>query len=336
MSRCGCGEPDEKTVDDGYVHVDIGGDPYVSSDPRLLLFGGASGVTREQMKEMNSRTPYIGIHLHLTNKTADASLTESLTVHPEITDVQIFTHGPRSMAPTKAYAGFEAVAAFRKIRIWTHGSYLCIPWKSPALSMHTLHNVQASARLGSRCVVAHIPFAPVEDVVSGIAFLIKHMRSLGLCETKLMLETSASKQDELRSYESPEKLNRLTKALLAADYHDCVRICVDTAHIFAGRAKISSYEDASSWWNKLDTRLIGMIHLNGSSHDPDLVAGDKHEVPMGPDDLIWGKGTHTYADRGCRAFVEHGRKLGIPIILEMNPKRHSSKEIQKFIKMTAA
>lgn len=332
MSRCGCGEPDEKTISD----VSVCEEPYGDSDPRLLAFGGATGVTQTHMKEMNSRAPYIGVHLHLEKKTADASLTEVLMAHPEITDVQIFTHGPRSMAPTKAYDGFEAVAAFRKIRIWTHGSYLCIPWKSPALSAHTLHNIQASARLGSRCVVAHIPFAPVDSVVSGITSLVKHMRSLGLCETKLMLETSASKQDDLRSYESPEKLNRLTKALFDAGYNDCVRICVDTAHIFAGRAKISSYEDALSWWNKLDTRLIGMIHLNGSSHDPDLIAGDKHEVPMGPADLIWGQGTHAYTDRGCRAFINNGRTLGIPIILEMNPKRHSSKEIQKFIKMTAA
>lgn len=322
---CGCETHDEeKLLGDT---VDFGADLY---EPATIVSGGA---TKEEKAAMDSRPPYIGIHLHLEKHTADAALTEVLRKYPEITDVQIFTHGPQSTKPTKAYNIFAPVAAMRKVRIWTHGSYLCVPWNSIHLSMHTLDNIQASVRLGSRCTVVHIPFARVSYVVSGISHVIKHMRAMNVVDTKLMLEVSATIQDELCSYESPEKLNRLTDAIFAAGYEDCVRICVDTAHIFAGRAKISSYDDAKAWWKTLDTRLIGMIHLNGSSHDPDLVRGDKHEVPMSPEDLIWGVGNHPYETRGCRAFIEHGRRLGIPIILEVAP-RHSSEAIRKFITMT--
>jgi len=304
----------------------------VPKDASELTVTG-SGPTAEQRDAMNSRKPYIGIHLHLGSRTADAALAEIIRKYPEITDVQIFTHGPQSTRPTKAYDQFTGCAAIQKVRIWTHGSYLCVPWKSHKLSMHTVDNIRASARLGSRCTVVHIPFAPVDAVVSGISDVIKHMRPSSITDTSLMLETSATIEDKFCSYETSEKLNRLTAALFAAGFQDYVRICIDTAHIFAGRARISSYEEASLWWSHLDTRLIGMIHLNGSSHDPDFVRGDKHEVPMSPEDLIWGANDPKYATSGCRAFVEHGRRLGIPIILEMGP-RHSDAAIRKFITLT--
>lgn len=283
-----------------------------------------------------ARPFYMGIHLHLDGRTAKDALAYTLNNYPEITDVQIFTHGPQSWAATKAFNDFAPVARAARVRIWTHGSYLCVPWKAPKFVSHTLDNIRASHRLGSGCVVAHIPFLPVAEVVGGIAPLVERMREHRLTDVKLMLEVSATVRDETRSYESPEKLNLLTRALFAAGFDDCVRICVDTAHIFAGMAQISSADDARRWWAPLDTRLLGMIHLNGSSYDPKVRKGDKHEVPMSLDDLIWGTHPHGgYASRGCSVFVEHARRLKIPMILEINP-RHSVDAIKRFIHLTQA
>lgn len=280
-----------------------------------------------------SRPFYMGIHLHLDGRTAKDALGYTLENYPEITDVQIFTHGPQSWAATKAFNDFAPIARASSVRIWTHGSYLCVPWKDAKFVGHTLDNIRASHRLGSGCVVVHIPFLPANEVVAGIASLVERMREHKLTDVKLMLEVSATVRDETRSYESPDKLNLLTKTLFAAGFQDCVRICVDTAHIFAGRAKISSADDARRWWAPLDTRLLGMIHLNGSSYDPDVRKGDKHEVPMSPEDLIWGGSHDGYASRGCSVFVEHARRLKIPMILEINP-RHSVDAIKHFIHLT--
>lgn len=280
------------------------------------------------------RPGFMGIHLHLDGRTAKDALAYTLENYPEITDIQIFTHGPQSWKATKAYDNFRPVAEAAQVRIWTHGSYLCVPWKEPKFVAHTLDNIRASQKLGSGCVVVHIPFLPVDEVVSGISSLVDHMRRSNLTNVKLMLEVSATVKDDVRSYESADKLNHLTKKLFAAGFDDCVRICVDTAHIFAGRAKITTADDARLWWSNLDTRLLGMIHLNGSSYDPDVRKGDKHEVPMSAEDLIWGRDSHaSYASRGCSVFVEHARKLKIPIILEVNP-RHSVDAIKHFIHLT--
>lgn len=293
-----------------------------------------SKVTIRDISTAGGRAGFMGIHLHLDGRSAKDALKYTLDNYPEITDVQIFTHGPQSWAATKAFNDFAPIARAASVRIWTHGSYLCVPWKAPKFATHTLDNIRASHKLGSGCVVAHIPFAPVDEVVGGIAHLVTMMREHKFTDVKLMLEVSATVKDETRSYESPEKLNRLTRALFAAGFEDCVRICVDTAHIFAGRAQISSADDARLWWSTLDTRLIGMIHLNGSSYDPNVRKGDKHEVPMSPEDLIWG-GTSPgeYASRGCSVFVNHAHRLKIPIILEINP-RHSVDAIKHFIHLT--
>lgn len=333
---CGCGPSEEKCLVASMDAMNLDDSESYVVSKNAAVDGCAEGaktpfstVTDAQKAAMNVRAQYIGIHLHLDGQTAEVALGLTMRAYPEITDVQIFTHGPQSMKPTKAYNQFAMNAATAKVRIWTHGSYLCVPWKDDRLGAHTVQNILASKRLGSHCTVAHIPFSPVKDVVSGLSYVVREMRAQKLTDVKLMLETSATVQDTTRSYESAEKLNALTAELVKAGLQDCVRICIDTAHIFAGRARIATREEATLWWKTLDTTLLGMIHLNGTSIDPNVARGDKHEVPMSPADLIWGT-QDKYASAGCSVFVENARRLKIPIILEVGP-RHLPAAIRRFI-----
>jgi endonuclease IV len=284
------------------------------------------------------RRPILGIHLRIGGAgSASAALTALVTAFPNTwADVQIFTHGPQSAKPVHIDPGFRALAARLKIRVWTHGSYLCVPWSKdkPFLMHHTVDNVRASHALGSHCVVAHLPWKPVDEVIAGILPVVKKMRAEALCDCKLMLETSATVSDPELSYESPEKLNRLSAGLIAAHLEDCVRICVDTAHIFVAGAKIRTYDEGKAYCDALDPRLIGMIQLNGNSIDPAKIKGrDQHEVPLSDADLIW-RGL-TYAQSGCRAFIEWAAARGLPIILEVN-RRHSPDAIHAFVDQVAA
>lgn len=273
----------------------------------------------------------MGIHLHLDGQSASKAIERLMAMFPTLKDIQIFTHGPQSANQIRVDPEFKATVARFGLRVWTHGSYLCVPWSAkPFLTTHTIDNIRVSHALGSNCVVAHIPAKPVTEVVAGIVPVVRKMRELGLQSTKLMLENSANRSDPTRSYETPTKMNALTAAICEAKLDDCVRICIDTAHLFTSRAVISTYADAKAWCDALDKRLIGMIQLNGNSISPDTAIQDKHEVPMSPEDLIWR--ATTWDTAGCRTFIEMGVSLGIPIILEVS-KRHSVEAIANFIKL---
>ena len=272
----------------------------------------------------------IGIHLQLEGRRHVQALDETMAKFPELTDIQIFTHGPQSVKAVHIdEAEFKARLKHYGLRLWVHGSYLSVPWKSKFLAKHTLDNILAAKALGAGCVVVHIPFIDVSSVIAGILPLVHQMRDAAVCDhTKLMLETSATVSDPVKSYETPLKLNRLTAAIYGAGLEDCVRICIDSAHIFAGRAAIGSYIQAKEYCDALDARLIGMIQLNGNSIDPDKGRGDKHEIPMSDTDLIWGG--LPYKEAGCRAFIEFAAARDIPVILEVNP-RHPDAAIRKFL-----
>jgi endonuclease IV len=279
---------------------------------------------------------FLGIHMSLEgHKTHAEALDFIAREYPELRDVQIFTHGPKTFNAVRIdIPKLKAALAKYDMRIWTHGSYLAVPWHpNPSHTAHTLSNVRASHTIGSGCVVVHIPFKTVDVVINGIVPLVEKMREEKLTDCKLMLETGAEVKDPTRSYESPEKLNRLTTALFEAKLEDAVRICIDTAHIFAGRAQISTYDEGKAYCDALDTRLLGMIQLNGNEYHPDVHKRDKHAIPLTDVDQIWrGK---TYNESGCKAFVDLGRRLNIPIIMEVNP-RHSKESIHSFIRAAMA
>ncbi len=291
---------------------------------------------------MAANTPrFLGIHLRLEGQRASTALDALMADFPTLRDIQCFTNGPRGSKKVDIdVAAFKARVAHHNVRVWTHGSYICIPWSPNAfLTHHTLENIRLSHGIGSRCVVVHLPMKPVNEVVTGIIPLVKKMRAEHLCGCKLMLETSATRPDPEKSYETPAKLNRLTDALVDAGLSDCVQICVDSAHIATSRAAISSYAEGKAYCDALDTRLLGMIQLNGNSIHPDVAYNDRHEVPLSDPDLIWGPkaagGPYTYEQSGCKAFVDLGRRLDIPIILEVN-KTHTVAAIRTFIDMATA
>ena len=59
-------------------------------------------------------------------------------------------------------------------------------------------------------------------------------------------------------------------------------------------------------------------------------AGDKHAIPLGPLDSIWG--CKKYKDSGCFEFVEWARGFKIPTIFE-SKSTHSASDIYAFIQM---
>lgn len=277
----------------------------------------------------------MGVHLHKAGKpTLSAALRRDVAAFTWLRAVQIFTHNPQGFNKYTTDPELKAAAAEHGIRVNVHASYMAIPWKvgDGRFIKATTSNIMSCDYYGSPTCVLHIPRDTVENIVSPLIPFHQWMKEAKIA-TKIVLEMKALKAHPTMSMESPKKLNRLTDAIYAAGIQDSVRLCIDTAHIDAGRAPIRNYDDAKKYLETFDGRLIGLIHLNGNGYDSSVRAGDMHEVPLSAQDKIWGG--MKYADTGCRAFVEYAMMKNIDIILEIH-EHHSVESVNEFMaKVTA-
>jgi len=273
----------------------------------------------------------IGIHVFKGKDMAN-SITQARDDCP-LNAVQLFTHGPRNTH--KVEHDYERIrSASKGIHMYVHSSYPTNPWNGKAVIFeHTVDQFISSMDLGSKGVVLHIPKIGPTAVAKPIKTLVDVLLKKGLLGgQKVILEMKAVKQHATQSYESPEKINRLIEALkeegLTADN---VGICIDTAHIYAGKADIHTYTAGVKYCEDLEyPQWICLIHLNGNVYDAKKRAGDKHAVPFDHEDKVW-KGK-TYAASGCRAFIEFAQTKGIDFILEVKD-HHTIENVNAFVKL---
>ena len=284
---------------------------------------------------LNSQTNFsLGLHLHKAgHKSYTAALLALIKEFPMLTDVQMFVCGPQNTRCNVIDPEFVATARAKKIDINVHGSYMALPWKSTALFNHSLQNLRAAHAIGAANVIFHIPYKPLEEWFPSVEALAAQAEEEKL-GPMIVLETAATIRHPTMSYESPEKLNILADAISAADLRGRVGICVDTAHIFASKVDIRTYEAAQKYCKKLPAGAIAEIQLNGNSIVPgDKTTRDEHEIPLSDADLIW-RGL-SYRESGCRAFIEYGAALNIPIVIEWK-SRHGPAQVHEFLRKMRA
>lgn len=267
----------------------------------------------------------IGVHVgkYSAKKTLHENILESFDLYS--TDCcQIFTHGPKSKSKNKINE--SELSKIKKI--YVHSSYV-INWDDESMysEFHTVNDI------GAEGLVLHIPKKNAKTVADYTLKFVEYIRKNGL-KCLLLLEMKAVTAHETDSYESVDKINNLIHELEERKISESeAKICPDTAHIYAGRADIFSYENAKKYLEKLEPKWIGLIHLNGNAYDSSKRAGDKHVIPFSEDDYIWGE--YSYKDSGCRAFIEYAKKNNIDIILEVEAAPENAKSILKFLKMIA-
>jgi endonuclease IV len=281
---------------------------------------------KEQIEKVSHR---MGIHA-----AKNGNMTKSIK---ELADkkyfcaVQIFTHGPRNQRRSKMdYKSVKEAAG--SMNIYVHSSYPTNPWNGKMeIMVHTLDQFRASRELGSKGVVLHIPKITAEDTAATVKTLVKLLTEHSLMDGhKIILEMKAVKQHDTLSYESPEKINRLIERLKMLDVSsDNVCICIDTAHIYAGKAQIKTYAEAKLYLDALQyPEWIGLIHLNGNVYDSTKRSGDKHAIPLDHEDKIWKD--IEYKHSGCKTFIEWATSKNIDCILEIKD-HHTMEDVDKFL-----
>ena len=292
-------------------------------------------VDREADEKELPRAPAIkpGTHVSAADDVV-GNLSKMVAMFEGATTAQIFTHGPRNTHAIIGHGKFAALKEYideSKLHLYVHSTYVTNPWTRGARQQfiwnHTKDQLETAAAIGARGLVVHLPLATPETIVAG---LLPHMPEIIRCApTRFILEMKAVKSNLTKSYETWEKIHRLIELLRANGItSDNVQICIDTAHIYAGKAAIRTAEEARAWLADVDPSWIALIHLNGNEYDAQKRAGDKHAVPHSGDDKIWS-GVE-WEDSGCRVFVEWCQQHRVDFVLEIKDK-HLPSDVVPFM-----
>lgn len=244
---------------------------------------------------------------------------------------QVFIAGPCSL---KFVASDAELDDLRDLMagggLWgvAHGTFMDNPWNTAA-PRHKYHchfirqELERARRAGLAGVVVHLMSHPPAVV----AAVMPRLRVRG---ARVFLETPHLKPEKAH-YETPEKLAALFRLIRAGGDPDLAHtgLCIDTAHIWAGGADISSYAAGRDWVDRLvavhDTippRAI-IIHLNDNRH-PCGAGRDEHDPLLRG--AIWGEYRHMPGKSGLAAFVEYILEYDVPAVLERKARKAADGE----------
>lgn len=244
-----------------------------------------------------------GIHIH---KESSPSLHIRIEEESDRwTAAQIYTHGPRSYNKNNI-SERDIARVSRNLQLYVHSTHFSKPWKGKENAIgHIKDQMNVAKAIGAKGLVVHLP----KDEPQVIE---EHLPKI-LGEIPIILEMTSAKSDPEKTYETPEKLNRLTQRL---SKYEGWSYCIDTSHIWAAGQNVKTKEFMDDWFSRIsEPHRIQLIHLNGSSV-PFNCGKDTHIIPFTSEDKIW----HgiPYNRSGVKSVVEFAKKMNIPVIMEIN------------------
>ena len=258
----------------------------------------------------------------LDDKTEADTLSEAIARDADALDlksVQVFTYGPRFLVANKIdFDEVKQVVAKRKLSLSIHSAYATVSiWKMFDKDIDDRKKdiaifssqMRSCEKIGAWGMVLHV--TKIEpDVVARV--MKKIMPIATKTGVKIVLEMVANKAHKTNTYETPEKINRVSELIGDGPWG----WCIDTAHLWGAGVDVKSYSNMKEWLDKLKHKdRVVQIHLNGSSAI--LASGkDKHEIAFSPDDKIWYKVKPQ--DSGLKAIVEFAIERNIDVTLEIN------------------
>lgn len=225
--------------------------------------------------------------------------------------VQIFTHGPRTSQRNK-YSVDAVLKATEDMNLSVHSPYSTATiWREETDVSFMKNMLDACSEILAWGLVVHLPKKEPDAVAAIMWKLLPLAEKAGV---KIVLEMPSMKSDAMCTYETPEKINRLTKAIGPKSKWWCW--CIDTSHLHGTGCSVATMDEMRDWLDALKyPQKIGMFHLNGSSNA--LGSGkDTHEVIFAKPDLIY-HGIEP-SESGVRAVIEFAVPRRIPIVLEVN------------------
>lgn len=261
---------------------------------------------------MSNNTRYIGGHVSIAGSLTN-SISNSLKIGGNC--LQIFAGSPRLWF-RKPFADTEVTSFLSGIKenllgpVFIHALYLVnLATQNPEMLEKSINSLvmdlQNGARIGSSGVIIHIGshlgsgFDSVKDQVAASL-----QRLVGLTENcDLILENAAGQNGKIGSL---EELSFLIKAVDSPR----IKVCLDTAHLFAGGVDLRNEESVENLISKLkDLGLLDKLvclHLNDCASDL-----DSHR------DIHANIGEGKIGLEGLKIFINREELIHLPLILEV-------------------
>jgi deoxyribonuclease-4 len=254
----------------------------------------------------------LGYHALKDKDSPDETYEEILTrcvKDNKVQSMQIFVAGPRSSNLIRMnHVNIKKTIKKLGISLYAHNTHLGHPWSGSEHTRTLIQNqLKVCAVAGISGLVIHLPKQPLEVVMNILPTLIEPDADGPI----ILLEIPSVKPDPVKSWETPEQINKLCKAIRKAKFKN-VKICIDTCHLFTSGYDVTTLKMANTWLTSLKyPKMIGMIHLNDS--EVPLCNGKDIHAPIF-EGLIWKDIKPSKS--GVRAFIKFAEDFNIPVILE--------------------
>jgi endonuclease IV len=248
--------------------------------------------------------------------------------------VQIFVSGPRNTIMNKIdYTAVNKYCSDEKINLYVHSNYMSIAVfnltqenKNTPKMKNAIQNIQnqmnACDKLNANGFVIHLSKKTPDMVVETLKILYPLIKKY---KTPFLLEQPARKTSEnplekTQTYETPEKINNLTKLIIKTIPKLNWGWCIDTVHIWSSGIKLNDCPATKKWFKNLKYKnYIKLFHLNGGNIDIFNTGSDNHKIPFGPDDDIFkGFNIKTPKKFSINIITNFAKKNNIDLIMEIN------------------
>jgi endonuclease IV len=204
-----------------------------------------------------------------------------------------------------------------KLRVIIHGSYVLNKfWKNSDTSS-LYQEMKLASELKVEGLVIHLPKLKPEEVANALKGIQNPV--------KLLLENHSYKSDD-KSYETPQKLNKLTQLLIENKISNW-GYCIDTAHIWTTMSNedrkkyaIETKEGFNNWLNDLSDETKKHIywwHFNGSEK-PHGKGPDTHAIPIYGAQIKDHMFTEDLEKTSIPALMKWSKQYNTPLIMEIN------------------
>lgn len=215
---------------------------------------------------------------------------------------QIFVSGPRSTKMNHMdYNAIKEYCNSKKINLYVHSNYISVGIfnvnkenkdtpKSKNLIKTIINQMDECDKLGSCGFVIHLSKKTPEETVKTLKLLYPLIKKFN---TPLLLESPAKKPDDDLTYETPEKINNLTKLIIKNIPKLNWGWVFDTAHLYSAGIEMDSFNVVKKWLGDLKyVKYVKLFHLNGMSLDQFNTGKDVHQVIFSDADDIWNADCH--------------------------------------------